>query len=78
MILYHTSVLLLSCLLRRSRGSRTWRFVSLATVVGDFLMMGLSISKMNVLSATGVLAGCHGQEQAGCKSTPSTSSTKLV
>ncbi|KAK0707402.1 hypothetical protein B0H67DRAFT_556103 [Lasiosphaeris hirsuta] len=58
---YHTPILMI-LILRRSKSneSRGWRFFAATTLVGDMFMMGLSISKMSILSAAGVLADCPG------------------
>jgi hypothetical protein len=68
MTLYQSSVLLVSCLLRKpkSRETRVWRFVSIVMIVGDLLMMRLSLSKMNILSSAGALGECDPAEQ-NCK-----------
>jgi len=67
-MIYHSNILLINCLLRKSksRETRGWRFVSIASILGDLLMMRLSLSKMNVLSAAGALAECK-PEQSSCK-----------
>lgn len=59
-IMYHTTVLVFLVILRHSKQTAGWRVFSLATLVGDFLMMGLALSKLTVLSAAGVLAECPG------------------
>lgn len=66
MLMYHGNVLLVNCLLRKSKSKKTrgWRFISVGTIVGDLLMMRLSLAKMNVLSAAGVLAACEPAEKS--------------
>lgn len=65
-IMYHSNILLINCLLRKSksRETRGWRFVSFASILGDLLMMRLSLSKMNVLSAAGALAECKPEQSS--------------
>ncbi|KAK3349899.1 hypothetical protein B0T25DRAFT_519997 [Lasiosphaeria hispida] len=58
---YHTPILMILILHRsKSKETRGWRFFAATTVIGDLFMMGLSISKMSILSAAGVLADCPG------------------
>jgi len=70
MSIYHSNVLLINCLLRKSksRETRGWRFVSILTVVGDLLMMRLNLTKMNVLSSAGALGECNPPAQSFIKS----------
>ncbi|KAK0640970.1 hypothetical protein B0T16DRAFT_205236 [Cercophora newfieldiana] len=69
MSLYHSNVLLINCLLRKSKSRETkgWRFVSVLTIVLDLLMMRMNLSKMNVLSSAGALDECNPPAQSFVK-----------
>lgn len=67
-ILYHTNVLLLVCMYRKSKERRGWPVFAVATIALDLWMISIAISKMADLSAAGVTGECRGYEKTKCES----------